>query len=971
MTSASHEPGSTESDEQSVEDESSVSSLDLVDFDDWGGGLGDEGSEVEDLARESERTELARRLSQRPTSTGMLSSFGWVVRLIARLLFAHVHFEKRSVDALTDCANRGTVVYMLQSRSLLDYLYFNWAFLRHELPLARFSNGPKTVLLRGFFAWVGSWFRRQPAKPEEQLQALVHDGEAVFVFLEKARADDDENLAYSQKYLYRLIRAHRTSARPIFIVPMLLVWERRPDQRHRTILEDIFGTTQNPGFFRKVVFYFQAGWQSFFRFGAPLVQVSNPVEVGEFLMEFPGADSADASELLRERLVDSFERERRVILGPTGEASKTLWNEVRERPEIQDTIRRVARQEGVSEDKIATRAKEQFEEIAAEPNLLVLKILSALLSVVWYRIYDGFEVDEDGLERVRAAARDSSVVLIPSHKSHIDYLIISYLFYQYGLNPPAIAAGVNLAFWPMGWIFRRCGAFFLRRSFRGEDLYPVVFREYLIRIMEEGYPVEFFIEGTRSRTGKLVKPKYGMLDMIVRAYASGRLEDVKLVPISVGYEKVIEEGAHKHELLGGEKEKESLGGLLRTPKFLTSRYGRLYVEFDEPVSVAEYFDKYELDRLSPEEDEVDALVVRLAHRIIYDINQVTTVTPAALAAMVLLTNDSRGIDRLRFQREVGFLVHILQQPNREVRLSRTIDDAVGARATAIVEALERRRELSPIREVRDGEAELDSVPFLKPVQEPDVESLVGDAVAIPLDEALKLFERNAQVEVQKSDDVTVFMVPEEARVELNYYRNSILHHFVPEALLAAAIGRFQGESLELAAVMKETLFLSRMFKYEWIYEERAEFENVFMRSLRYFEACGWLIRNDDGTEISVQQPRPPELQFFRKNVLTYLEGYALVARNLHRLQELKERDDFVSDLLKQARADYLRGDLIYQESLSKPTYQNALRLFADWGVLERSFEGSKKREHLKLRDEWLDDEMRGEFVEQISSFVAR
>jgi glycerol-3-phosphate O-acyltransferase len=337
--------------------------------------------------------------------------------------------------------------------------------------------------------------------------------------------------------------------------------------------------------------------------------------------------------------------------------------------------------------------------------------------------------------------------------------------------------------------------------------------------------------------------------------------------------------------------------------------------------------------------------------------------------MVLLTNDSRGIDRLRFQREVGFLLHCLQQPNRDVRLSRTLRDALAARAEAILDVIEQRQASMPIREVVGEQPSLDTVPALRPRAEPDVESLVGDAVAVALDEALKLFERNDQITVQESDDLTVYAVPEEARVGLNYYRNSILHHFVPEGLLAAAIGCFTDPQMPLDELMKETLFLSRMFKYEWIYEERAEFENVFMRSLRYFEACGWIERTGD--TITVQTPRPAELEFFRRNVLSYLEGYALVARNLELMSEEVARGDVVRELLKQARADYLRGDLLYHESLSKPTYENALRLFADWGVLQRRYDASKKRELLKIEPAWTDVEKRRELVEHIEGFVSQ
>ncbi len=705
-----------------------------------------------------------------------------------------------------------------------------------------------------------------------------------------------------------------------------------------------------------------------------MVQISTTLNLQEFLREYPNAGSADASELLRGRLIDYLDQERHVILGPTGEPVDDLYKELINRPALTHAVHEVAKDEDASEDAIRKRVKKQFEEIHASPSLLMLKALSSVLSFVWYRIYDGFEVDIEGFEKVREAARESSIVLIPSHKSHIDYLVLSYIFYNYGMIPPLIAAGVNLSFWPLGSIFRRAGAFFIRRSFRGEELYPVVFREYLIRQMEEGYPIEFFIEGTRSRTGKLIKPKYGMLDMIVRAFTSGRIDSVKLVPISVGYEKIIEERSYRREVLGAEKEKESLTGLLKTPKFLTSKYGRLYIEFSEPIDLGSYLDKYDVDRLRPEEDKLDDLTVRLAHRIIYDINHVSTVTPSALAATVLLNNPVRGTDRRRFLQEVGFLLYFLTHRFESTRLSRTLREGLEENRKALDRLEERQPSPAlPRRPDRKAETSGDADAEVLPVETDHVriETIMGEAVSTVIDEAVGLFEDNDQVVIDKTDEDIFYSVPEESRLELAYYRNNIVHYFVPEALLATAIHRFDATEVPLEPLMEETRFLSRLFKYEWIYEERAEFENVFLRTLAYFEHAGWVSADeisDDTLQVDVPKPFPAELGFFRRLVLSFLEAYALTAELLEEMEGVWERDDLVKKALKRARNDYLRGRILYYETLSKPTFKNAVRLFEDWGVIERQEAKKGSAYCYCVQEDWKGEKL-DELQEHLRAFV--
>jgi len=908
--------------------------------------LDEESEAAEIVSHEDVRAHhaaLAAHFRERPHKSAMLQVTGRLLRLIGSILFTHVLFGQRNRDNLRDVCETGTPVYVMQSRSFLDYLYFNYIFLKNDLPLAQYANGVNTNWVRGPFAWLKQLFRRNPvAPPEMRMQALVENGAAAFIFLEESKKDEEDNFEFSQKYLTRLIHAQKNSARPIIVVPLMLVWEKRPDPKRAGLIEEVFGTAQRPGFFRKFLSFFQTFWQSFFKIGQPMVQISTTLNLGGFLREYPNAGSADASELLRARLLDYLERERSIILGPTGEPPEVLYKTIINRPAITDAVRELAAEEGVDEAVIRKRVRAQFDEIAAAPSPLMLKIWASVLSFVWYRIYDGLDLDNEGLERVKRAARDSSIVLIPSHKSHVDYLVMSYIMYNYGMVTPLVAAGVNLSFWPMGPLFRWAGGFFIRRSFRGEKLYPLVFREYLISQMEEGYPIEFFIEGTRSRTGKLIKPKYGMLEMIIRAYTSGRIDALKLVPISVGYERIIEERSYRGEVLGAEKRKEGLSGLLKTPKFLTSKYGRLYIEFGDPIDLGDYLDLYEVDRLRPEDEEIDALTVRLAHRVIYEINHVATVTPTALAAMALLSNlgvggrtggkegpgEPVGLSRRLLLDEVGFILHLLVHRDEPARISGTLHEGLDMLGEPLAGAGARWPSAQKLAA---------NSPTLTGA--PGVESLVGDAVQNVIDEAIALFADNKQVRVEQVGGASFYSVPEGSRPELAYYRNNIVHYFVAQALLASAIRKFRSPQIALAELMDETRFLSKLFKFEWIYEERAEFENVFMRTLRGFEAVGWV--QVLAEQVRIPDPFPAELDFFARLVASLLEAYALVTEMVAQAEERWERDALVKRALKKARSDYAAGDIFYYESISKPTFKNAVRLLDDWAAIIKVNVGKK------------------------------
>ena len=414
---------------------------------------------------------------------------------------------------------------------------------------------------------------------------------------------------------------------------------------------------------------------------------------------------------LRWQLGGRIESEVRVVLGPPRKTVQRIQEEVLRSRRLVAEAKEIERAEKLTAQQIEKRARVALREIAADPKPWMFGFAQPIMSWVFRKIFDGIDVDVQGLEKVRAAARKGPLVIVPSHKSHIDYLVLSYVFLTHDLVPPLVAAGANLSFWPLGFFFRRGGAFFLRRTFKGDKLYGAVFRAYVRKMLRESFNIEFFIEGGRSRTGKLLAPKLGLLGMVVEAALDddgAHARKAQIVPISIGYEKVIEEKSYAKEAAGGEKKKEDVAGLLKATRVLGAQYGRLNIQFDDPMPLGETLREY--GALAAWDEEANIVVAaeeaqwkqatqRLAHRIVYGIDRVTAVTATALAASALLASGKRGIVRQELLAQARFLIERARA--NQGRLSAALVDDSGGLDT---EALDRAIELL----ARDGDLEVRS-----------------------------------------------------------------------------------------------------------------------------------------------------------------------------------------------------------------------------------------------------------------------
>ncbi|MDO1528912.1 glycerol-3-phosphate 1-O-acyltransferase PlsB [Fulvimonas sp. R45] len=342
-----------------------------------------------------------------------------------------------------------------------------------------------------------------------------------------------------------------------------------------------------------------------------------------------------------------FRRIRAAVIGPDLSHRRTVVDSVLNAEPVRAAIAATAAKEKISHARAWRNAHKLMLEIAADYSHPVVRSASLLLSNFWNKLYDGITMHH--FDKARAVAPGHEVVYVPSHRSHADYLLMSYQLHMSGVVPPHIAAGVNLNLPLIGPFLRRGGAFFLRRTFKGNALYSVIFNEYVAQLIDRGVPMEYFIEGGRSRTGRLLAPRAGMLVMTVRAFLRAPRRPVLFQPVYIGYEKLMEGKSYAGELSGKPKEKESLLGLLKGLKVLRQRYGHVALNFGEPIELNPLLDEAAADWRSVSGDPdarpewLNGVVDRLAEKIQVNINRAADVNPINLLALALLATPKHAM----------------------------------------------------------------------------------------------------------------------------------------------------------------------------------------------------------------------------------------------------------------------------------------------------------------------------------------
>jgi glycerol-3-phosphate O-acyltransferase len=833
--------------------------------------------------------------------SAMLDRFGFVAGFLARILFRAVRVRPEAVEHIRQLARQGTVIYVMRYRSTLDYLLVNTVLLREGLPLARFAPGVTTTWFRPVADWLRGFLRNRHVPrltSHGACSGLVTRGEPVLLFLRSRAVAGRRRRALAAarlgpQFLRDVTRAAQASGRPVFLVPVAIFRGKGFRRKESRLSALLYSVQEAPGEAKRFFTYL---WNA----DETQLTLGREIALARFVEDYRREGEDRLVRRLARALQIVLYREERLVWGPTLMPRRIVRRLVVRDAELTRLVRRIAAERAVPRRRVWKEARGYFNEMAANYNGLYFGILEVLFRRLWRRVSGGLEII--GLDKVIDCVKQHPVVLVPCHRSHFDYLILTYIFHENYLSPPHIAAGNNLNFWPLGALFRGAGAFFIRRTFEDNELYKMVFRKYLAFLIREGYTQEFFIEGGRTRTGKILTPRLGMLSALVNAFVQGVRRDLYFVPISIHYGRIPEEEAYRREVAGEQKERESLGALLRARSVLSRRYGTVYVSFGDPISLngvlgplRERFQAGLGD--PPVEEEKRRVVQRLGFRLLREVNGAAVAGATSICATSLLGSPRAAC------RVADFLTS-----------ARALVDLLRASRVQLTSALERN-------------------------------------LATNFREGLAWLESGSLVQRLQDSGGMVLHVPTEKRINLDFYKNNTIHFFLLPCLITRAL---------LAKVPLDTLrshvaWWLDLYRWEFPLPERDALAPEVEAWVARYREWGALVGDAADVDHPVIRATTGLLENFR-------EAYLMAARTVAAQQEWPIlQATLVQRIRRQFATSLLLAEVTKPEGASIMIFGNALSRLAEMGhiaVVRRGREGRERWVEKGLAYERLPDLIR-------------
>lgn len=645
----------------------------------------------------------------------------------------------------------------------------------------------------------------------------------VFISSRKTLLQDDDYVPSSSIEVFsELLSLHaEDSELDVQVIPATVLWGRKPgrENNQKPYLQAMNGLEKS-----KAVLL--AGRDCLVRF--------SPVVSLRYMANSHGTDSTIAHKLARVARIH-FSRQKLAASGPNLPSRQALFNRLLKSEAIKKAIEDEAKSKNISVEKASKEAQDIMDEIAANFSYSLIKRGEKVLGWLWNKLYQGLHINN--ASTVRKLAQDGhEIVYVPCHRSHMDYLLLSYVLYHEGMVPPHIAAGINLNFFPAGPIFRHGGAFFIRRSFKGNKLYSTIFREYLAELFAKGYSVEYFSEGGRSRTGRLLQAKTGMLAMTIQAMLRGMNRPVTLVPVYIGYEHVMEVATYAKELRGKRKEKENASLVIRTLRKLRN-FGKGYVNFGEPIQLNQYLNEHapewtkDIDPMGAGKPQwMNPVVNGLATKMMTHINDAAATNALTLCATALLASRQRALSRDSLVSQINCYLSLL----KNVPYSNTFT-----------------------------------------VPKDSAEDLVKHA------ESLNKF----LIESDSMGDIV--SLDRHQSILMTYYRNNIIHLFALPSLIAQMTIRQRGLSIE--AIQKNVAALYPFLKKElFLSYDEDKLESVVSNIIEELVSQGMLVVSNN--EVTINQSNSQALMLLGRTITETLQRYSIALNLLAENPELDKSD---------------------------------------------------------------------------------
>jgi len=594
-------------------------------------------------------------------------------------------------------------------------------------------------------------------------------------------------------------------------------------------------------------------------------------------------DTVGIAEFVARQAVLALERAERRLRGNRYKVARFVDEDILSRPAFRGGVTRLARRLGRKESSVTREASRYLREIAASQSPFVIDLVVQLWHLMYSRGYgDVLQYDRVELEGLSALAQQHPLVFLPTHKSNLDHAVLQSMLHENGLPPTHTAGGINMNFFPIGPLVRRSGVFFIRRSFKDNAVYKFVLHHYIDYLLEKRFSLEWYIEGGRSRLGKLLPPHFGLMAYVVDAYRRGKSEDVYLIPVSIAYDQISDVGDYAAEQRGGTKQAESFSWFLRVLRRLRRRYGDIHIRFGEPVSLRKAVGAPD-PTAEPSADEESLSLQKLAFEVCVRINRATPITPISLVTLALLGRGDRAL---------------------------SIEEMVAALRNLV--SYVRKRRLTTTQEI-----DLDTADGVRRT----LEQLVDNGVLTRYDEGPE----------------AVYAIAPGQDLQAAYYRNTVIHYFVNGAIAELALLRAAEDGVgdRAAEFWEEAMRLRDLLKFEFFFAEKESFLAELRQELSLHDPR-WEERLESGAD-AITGLLPRIRPFSAHRILRpFLESYRVVGDALEQRDPTEPLDEgaFLNQCLALGKQYTLQRRIKNAESVAQAPFATALRLARNRGLTE-------------------------------------
>ena len=451
------------------------------------------------------------------------------------------------------------------------------------------------------------------------------------------------------------------------IIPVSFIWGKHPDKQ-QSLFKIIFSPSwRTSGSIKKL-------FKIIFHGRNLIIQFHKPLRVKE-LIDYSNSNNKN-SQLLSRYLRALFRRSKQAMLGPDISHRRTMVKTLVKNKHVREEINKQSKGKKLRKRRLVKKAYKYGREICSDLSYPIVRMLVRGFTWFWNSRYEGINIRN--IEHVKNISKDNALVYVPCHRSHIDYCALTFILYENGLMLPQVAAGNNLNLPIIGGILRGAGAIFMRRSFMKNTIYSTVFFEYIRSLMIRGSSIEFFPEGGRSRTGLSLPSRPGLLSLILRSFASLKIQKVKIIPIYIGYEKILEGQSYLSELSGSKKKRESLLDPFKVLKDFNDYLGNAYLNFGKPLDLGEFLEEnvskdFHIDSPLERPEWLKPVTGLLGDEIIRSINSSVAVSSTSLFAISLLTDPTQALNTDSLKKRISFYLSLVNKSDsyKDVWLTET------------------------------------------------------------------------------------------------------------------------------------------------------------------------------------------------------------------------------------------------------------------------------------------------------------